>query len=286
MVLKTQDEENKSTLYVPDVARITRIEKLSSTEKVFKIVFDDEEKRNNFSFKPGQFVELTVFGLGEAPFSIVSNPSNRDFFKLCVRDTGSVSGALHRMEEGSKVGIRGPFGNGYFPYQKMKNHNVLLIAGGLGIAPLMSLIKYILHYREEYKRILIIYGAVNPKSILFKNEIQYWNNRGDISICMSVDNPDDKWTGEIGVCTKLIPRVNFPAEDTYAVVCGPPIMYKYVIKELEEKKFLPEQIFLSLERRMECGVGKCNHCHIGDKVVCVDGPVFSLWEIENLKEAI
>jgi sulfhydrogenase subunit gamma (sulfur reductase) len=239
MVLKTQDEENKSTLYVPDVARITRIEKLSSTEKVFKIVFDDEEKRNNFSFKPGQFVELTVFGLGEAPFSIVSNPSNRDFFKLCVRDTGSVSGALHRMEEGSKVGIRGPFGNGYFPYQKMKNHNVLLIAGGLGIAPLMSLIKYILHYREEYKRILIIYGAVNPKSILFKNEIQYWNNRGDISICMS-----------------------------------------------EEKKFLPEQIFLSLERRMECGVGKCNHCHIGDKVVCIDGPVFSLWEIENLKEAI
>jgi len=286
MVLKTQDEENKSTLYVPDVARITRIEKLSSTEKVFKIVFDDEEKRNNFSFKPGQFVELTVFGLGEAPFSIVSNPSNRDFFKLCVRDAGNVSGALHRMEEGSKVGIRGPFGNGYFPYQKMKNHNVLLIAGGLGIAPLMSLIKYILHYREEYKRILIIYGAVNPKSILFKYEIQYWNNRGDISICMSVDNPDDKWTGEIGACTKLIPRVNFPAEDTYAVVCGPPIMYKYVIKELEEKKFLPEQIFLSLERRMECGVGKCNHCHIGDKVVCVDGPVFSLWEIENLKEAI
>jgi len=168
----------------------------------------------------------------------------------------------------------------------MKNHNVLLIAGGLGIAPLMSLIRYILHYREEYKRILIIYGAVDPKSILFKHEIQYWNNRGDISICMSVDNPDDKWTGEIGACTKLIPRVNFPAEDTYAVVCGPPIMYKYVIKELEEKKFLPEQIFLSLERRMECGVGKCNHCHIGDKVVCVDGPVFSLWEIENLKEAI
>jgi sulfhydrogenase subunit gamma (sulfur reductase) len=114
MVLKTQDDENKSTLYVPDVARITRIEKLSSTEKVFKIVFDDEEKRNNFSFKPGQFVELTVFGLGEAPFSIVSNPSNRDFFKLCIRDAGSVSGALHRMEEGSKVGIRGPFGNGYF----------------------------------------------------------------------------------------------------------------------------------------------------------------------------
>lgn len=286
MVLKTQGEDNKKTLYVPDVARITRIEKLSPTEKVFKIVFDDEEKRNNFSFKPGQFVELTIFGLGEAPFSIVSNPSNKDFFKLCIRNTGSVSGALHRMEEGSRVGIRGPFGKGHFPYEKMKNHNILLIAGGLGIAPLMSLIRYILHYREEYKEIMVIYGAVNPRSILFKNEIQYWSNRGDISICMSVDNPDDKWTGEIGVCTGLIPRVNFPPDDTYAVVCGPPVMYKYVIIELEKKKIKPENIYLSLERRMECGVGKCNHCLVGNKLACVDGPVFNLWEIRNLKEAI
>jgi sulfhydrogenase subunit gamma (sulfur reductase) len=286
MVLKMQGEENENTIYVPDIARITRIEKLSPTEKVFKIVFDDEEKRKNFSFKPGQFVELTIFGLGEAPFSIVSNPTNRDFFKLCIRNAGSVSGALHRMEEGSRVGIRGPFGNGYFPYEKMKNHNVLLIAGGLGIAPLMSLIRYILHFREEYKEIMIIYGAVNPRSILFKNEIQYWSKRGDISICMSVDNPDDKWTGEIGVCTGLIPRVNFPPDDTYAVVCGPPVMYKYVIIELEKKNIKPENIYLSLERRMECGVGKCNHCLVGNKQACVDGPVFNLWEIRNLKEAI
>ncbi|MBA7584446.1 Anaerobic sulfite reductase subunit B [subsurface metagenome] len=190
------------------------------------------------------------------------------------------------MVEGTKIGIRGPFGNGYFPYQKMKNHNVLLIAGGLGIAPLMSLIRYILHYREDYKEIMVVYGAVNPGSILFKNEIQYWSNRGDISLCLSVDNPDNKWTGEIGVCTKLIPGVDFPSNDTYIAVCGPPIMYRYVIYELEKKKFKPENIYLSLERRMECGVGKCNHCHIGDKLVCVDGPVFNLWEIRNLKEAL
>jgi sulfhydrogenase subunit gamma (sulfur reductase) len=286
MVLEAQANKNKSTIYVPDVARITRIEEISPTEKVFKIVFDDEEKRNSFSFKPGQFIELTVFGLGEAPFSIVSNPTNRDFFKLCIRNTGSISGALHGMVEGTRIGIRGPFGNGYFPYQKMKNHNVLLVAGGLGLAPLMSLIRYILHFREDYKEIMVVYGAVNPKSILFKNEIQYWSNRGDILLCLSVDNPDDKWTGEIGVCTKLIPRVNFTPDDTYAVVCGPPIMYRYVIYELEKKKFKPENIYLSLERRMECGVGKCNHCHVGDKLTCVDGPVFNLWEIRNLKEAI
>lgn len=286
MVLGVQEEESKSTIYVPDIAKIRRIKQISSTEKVFRIVLDDEEKQNNFKFKPGQFVELTIFGLGEAPFSIASNPNNHEFFELCIRNVGSVSGALHRMEEGAKVGIRGPFGNGYFPYDKMKNHNVLLIAGGLGLAPLMSLIKYILNYREDYKEIMIVYGAVNPESILFKNDIQYWSNRKDISICISVDNPDDKWTGEIGVCTKLIPRVNFPPEDTYAVVCGPPVMYKYVVYELEKKKFKPENIYLSLERRMECGVGKCNHCHIGNKLACIDGPVFSLWEINNLKEAI
>lgn len=278
--------DSKNTIYTPDVARITRIERLSPTEKVFKIVFDDEEIKNKFEFKPGQFVELTLFGLGEAPFSIISNPKNRDFFKLCIRDVGGVSRALHNMEEGEKVGIRGPFGNGYFPYEKMKNQNVLLIAGGLGLAPLMSLIRYILHYREDYKEIMVIYGAVNPESILFKNEIQYWSNRGDISLCLSVDNPDDKWTGEIGICTKLIPRVIFPPDDTYVAVAGPPGMYKYVVYELEKKKYKPENIFLSLERRMECGVGKCNHCHVGNKQVCVDGPVFSLWEIRNLKEAI
>lgn len=278
--------DSKNTIYTPDVARITRIEWLSPTEKVFKIVFDDEEIKNKFEFKPGQFVELTVFGLGEAPFSIISNPKNRDFLKLCIRDVGGVSRALHNMEEGEKVGIRGPFGNGYFPYEKMKNQNVLLIAGGLGLAPLMSLIRYILHYREDYKEIMVIYGAVDPESILFKNEIQYWSNRGDISLCLSVDNPDDKWTGEIGICTKLIPRVIFPPDNTYVAVAGPPAMYKYVVYELEKKKYKPENIFLSLERRMECGVGKCNHCHVGNKLVCVDGPVFSLWEIRNLKEAI
>ncbi|MEA2015184.1 MAG: FAD/NAD(P)-binding protein [Actinomycetota bacterium] len=278
-------KKNKN-IYVPEIAVINRIQKISPTEKIFDIAFDNKKKQDDFNYKPGQFVELTVLGLGEAPFSIASSPDNKDFFQLCVRDMGNVSGALHRMQEGFKVGIRGPYGNGYFPYDKMKGHNVLLIAGGLGIAPLMSIIKYIVNHREDYKKIMIIYGAVNPESILFKNDIQYFDNRNDVSTCVTVDNPDDRWTGEIGVCTKLIPRVDFPVEDTYVIVCGPPIMYKYVIMELEKKQYPDDKIFLSLERRMECGVGKCNHCHIGDKLVCVDGPVFSLWEIKNLKEAV
>ncbi len=284
--IKYKDKSNKSSIYVPEIARINKIQQISPTEKIFDIVFEDDKNQNNFNFEPGQFVELTVFGLGEAPFSICSNPENKDFFQLCIRDVGNVSGALHRMKEGSKIGIRGPYGNGYFPYEKMRNHNIILIAGGLGLAPLMSLIKYILHHREDYKEVMIIYGAVNPENILFKDDIQYFSSRNDISICVTVDNPDAGWTGEVGVCTKLIPRVDFPVESTCAVVCGPPVMYKFVIIELEKKNYYPEKVFLSLERRMECGVGKCNHCHIGDKLVCVDGPVFSLWEIKNLKEAI
>lgn len=286
MVLKVEQREGKETIYVPDIARITRIESLTPTEKVFKLMFIDKENQSKFGFEPGQFVEVTVFGVGEAPFSITSNPNNKEYFQLCIRDVGNVSGALHRMKEGSRVGVRGPFGKGYFPYEKMKNNNVLIVAGGLGLVPLMSLIRYILDYREYYNKIMIIYGAVNPQSILFMNDVKYLSGRDDISVCLTVDNPDDKWTGEIGVCTKMIPRVDFTPEDTYVVVCGPPVMYKYVIMELDKKKFKPENIYLSLERKMECGVGKCNHCHIGDKLSCVDGPVFSLWEIRNLKEAI
>ena len=239
-----------------------------------------------FNFKPGQFVELTVFGLGEAPFSITSSPNNKNFFQLCIRDMGNVSKALRGMKKGAKVGIRGPFGKGYFPYEKMRNKNVIIIGGGIGLAPLMSLVRYILEDRQSYKRLVIIYGAVSPEYLLCKKDFEEWKRRDDIELFLTVDHPNEEWQGDIGVCTALIPKVTCPAAESYVVVCGPPVMYRYVIIELEKKRFKPENIFFSLERRMECGVGKCNHCHIGNKLTCVDGPVFSLWEIRNLKEAI
>lgn len=276
----------ENNIYIPDLARITRIETVTPLEKIFDISFIEEEAHKKFNFLPGQFVELTVFGVGEAPFSITSNPNNKDKFQLCIRAVGSVSKAIHSLKEGARVGIRGPFGKGTFPYKEAKGHNVLAIAGGLGLAPLMSFLTYVMDFRDQYKNLMIIYGAVNPTNILYKNEIAYWNSRDDVSVCVTVDNPDDKWTGEIGVCTKLIPRVDFKPDETYTIVCGPPVMYKYVVVELEKKNFKEDKIFLSLERRMECGVGKCNHCHIGDKLACVDGPVFSLWDVRNLKEAI
>jgi len=285
MVLELKQKSEATSIYVPEIATITKICQMSPTEKLFDIKIDNPESQKAFDFLPGQFVELTVFGLGEAPFSIPSSPNNKDYFQLCIRDVGNVSGALHRMKPGDKIGIRGPFGKGYFPFEKMRGKDVIIVAGGLGLAPVMPLIHTILEDRENYKRLVIIYGSVDPENILFKKDIEDWKKRDDIELCLTVDNPDEAWQGEVGVCTNLIPGIDC-GSDSYAVVCGPPVMYKFVVSEFEKKCIKPENIFLSLERRMECGVGKCNHCHVGNKLSCIDGPVFSLWEIRNLKEAI
>jgi 2-polyprenylphenol hydroxylase and related flavodoxin oxidoreductases len=286
MVLEMAEKTKTKPLYVPDIATITETEALTPTEKKFVIQFDDKEKRDQFAFFPGQFLEVTVFGIGEAPFSIPSSPNQKGSFELCVRNIGSVSGAMHKLQPGSKIGIRGPFGKGYFPYEKMKGNNVVIIAGGLGLAPVRSLIKLILEDRKSYKGLTLIYGCVEPGLLLYKNEVEELKKRDDIDVMLTVDRPDESWKESVGVCTNLIPGLKYLPEDTFAVICGPPIMYRFVMIELEEKHYKPENIFLDMERRMECGVGKCNHCHIGDKLCCVDGPIFSLWEIKNLKEAL
>ncbi len=285
MVLDLKQKSDITSIYVPEIATITKTRQMSPTEKLFDIKIDNPESQKSFDFLPGQFVELTVFGLGEAPFSIPSSPNNKDYFQLCIRDTGNVSGALHRMQTGDRIGIRGPFGKGYFPYDRMQGKDIIIVAGGLGLAPVMSLIHTILEDRENYKRLVIIYGSIDPENILFKKDIEDWKTRDDIELSITVDNPDQSWQGEVGVCTNLIPGIDC-GPDSYAVVCGPPVMYKFVVSEFEKKCIKSENIFLSLERRMECGVGKCNHCHVGNKLSCIDGPVFSLWEIRNLKEAI
>jgi sulfhydrogenase subunit gamma (sulfur reductase) len=285
MVLDLKQKSETTSIYVPEIATIIKIEQMSPTEKLFDIKLDNPESQKAFDFLPGQFVELTVFGLGEAPFSIPSSPNNKDYFQLCIRDIGNVSGAIHRMKTGDKIGIRGPFGKGYFPFEKMKGKDIIIVAGGLGLAPVMPLIHTILEDRENYKRLVIIYGSIDPENILFKKDIEDWKKRDDVEVCLTVDKPDQSWQGEVGVCTNLIPGIDC-GPDSYAVVCGPPVMYKFVVTEFEKKCIKPENIFLSLERRMECGVGKCNHCHVGNKLSCIDGPVFSLWEIRNLKEAI
>jgi sulfite reductase subunit B len=275
----------KQNQYLPDIATITRKQKLTETEKLFEIRFNNEVIGNSFNFKPGQFVEVTVFSVGEAPVSICSSPTKKGFFQLCIRNVGNLTNTIHKMQEGSIIGIRGPYGNG-FPVEAMIGNDLLFIAGGIGLAPLRSLINYTLDERTKFKNVTILYGSKNPGEILFESDIKWWQERDDIDLKVTVDNPNNHWDGEVGVVTKFIPDIEIHPTNTYAIICGPPIMYKFVVKELLKKRFMKENIFVSLERLMKCGIGKCGHCGVGYKYTCIDGPVFNYWDVLNLQEAI
>jgi sulfite reductase subunit B len=271
--------------YLPNIAVITRKQTLTDTERLFEIRFNDETVRNSFKFRPGQFVEVSVFSIGEAPISICSSPTKQGFFQLCVRNVGNVTNAMHDLPEGSIIGIRGPYGNG-FPVEQMVGNDLLFVAGGIGLAPLRSLINYTIDERQKFRNVTILYGTKSPKELLFEPDIRWWQEREDLDLRVTVDNPDDKWTGEVGVVTKFIPDLDIHPGQTYAVICGPPVMYKFVVKELLKKKYMKENIYVSLERLMKCGIGKCGHCGVGYKYTCLDGPVFNYWDVLNLQEAI
>jgi NAD(P)H-flavin reductase len=271
--------------YRPWPARITSIVDLTEKEKLFELRLIDEDVRSAFQFDAGQFVELSIFGVGEAPISISSAPSKQGFIELCVRKAGDVTGALHAKQCGDIVGLRGPFGRG-FPYEQMKGHDVLLVAGGLGIAPLKSLINHIHDERHDFGRVTILLGAKNPGEILFRKQFDMWKHREDFDLIMTVDQPDESWDGEVGLVTRLFDRLDIDPTNTFGAICGPPVMYKYVIEEMRGKSMDADRIYVSFERRMKCGIGKCGHCGVGHQYACIDGPVFNYWEAMNLQEAI
>ncbi|MCH4183957.1 MAG: FAD/NAD(P)-binding protein [Eggerthellaceae bacterium] len=268
--------------YRPWSARITSIEQLTPTEKLFEFRFTDERICEAFHHEPGQFVELSVFGVGEAPISISSSPSKHGFFELCVRRAGAVTRALHDMQCGDLVGIRGPFGHG-FPFEKMKGHDVICVAGGLGIAPLRSLINNIHDERSSFGKVTIIYGSRTPKEVMFREQFEMWQHRLDFDLYLTVDHPDDTWDGHVGVVTKPIAELDIDASNTFGAICGPPVMYRFVIDELRKKHISYDHIYVSFERNMKCGMGKCGHCQIGHQYVCSDGPVFNYWEAKNIQ---
>ncbi len=271
--------------YRPWPARITSIRDLTDTEKLFELRLIDESVRDAFQFAAGQFVEVSIFGVGEAPISISSAPSKGGFIELCVRNAGDVTSALHQKQCGDIVGLRGPFGRG-FPFDVMKGHDVLLVAGGLGIAPLKSLINHIHDERHDFGRVTILLGAKNPGEILFRKQFDMWKHREDFDLIMTVDQPDDTWDGEVGLVTKLFDTLDIDPDNTFGAICGPPVMYRFVIDEMRKKKMNVDHIYVSFERRMKCGIGKCGHCGVGHQYACVDGPVFNYWEAMNLQEAI
>ena len=274
---------DKELVYVPTMARLLQVEQITELEKVFTLELPDGHSLGN---EPGQFVEVSLFGIGEAPISISSSPSRSNgTFELCVRRVGDVTNALHQMEPGAMLGIRGPFGNP-FPVAEMNGKDILFAAGGLGLAPLRSLINEVLDQRGLFGRVIILYGTKQPSEILFKDELAEWAERDDVEFHMTVDRGDEDWKGNVGVITTLFPKITVNSRATVAATCGPPIMYRFVLMELLGKGIPETQIYLSLERRMKCGVGKCGHCQINGLYCCQDGPVFRYADVKGLEEAL
>lgn len=268
--------------YLPQWAAIKRTRQETALEKYFELELPGKAPLGH---RPGQFVEVSLLGIGEAPISITSSPNKKESFELVVRDAGNVTHRLHQLKTGDKVGIRGPYGNG-FSLENFRGKDVLFVAGGIGLVPLRSLIHPVLEDRLAFGRVMIMFGARTPSDLLFKDELAEWTNRRDIDFLVTVDRPDTGWSGHIGVITMLFPKLELEAKKTAVAICGPPVMYKYVLLELMSRGIPQQQIFLSLERRMKCGLGKCGHCQINSVYVCQKGPVFSYPEVLKLEEAI
>lgn len=249
----------------------------------FTLQYLNEEDEKNFSYMPGQFAELCVFGKGEAPFGIASSPTEPGFLKFSVAKVGIVSTALHLMEEGTIVGIRGPLGN-YYPVEEFKGKNVVIIGGGFAFTTLRSLTTYMLHpdHRGNYGDLTVIYGARNPGLLLYKEELAEWEKRSDINLITTIDRPVEGWNGKVGFIPAVTEEVAPSSENAYAIICGPPVMIKFTMPVLEKLGFTPERIIMSLENRMKCGIGMCGRCNVGSKYVCKDGPVFTRAQLNEL----
>ena len=276
-------EPEAGTLYVPEIATIVRARDLTARDRVFVIELPG---RRELGQTAGQFVQVSVFGFGEVPISVCSPPEKRGAFDLCVRRVGGVTGALHALGPGDQVGIRGPFGRG-FPIESMRRLDWLIVAGGIGLAPLRSVIDSVFLNREEYGRLIVVYGTRRPADILFPDELDAWRMDPRNDILVTVDEPSDGWDGHVGVVTTLFPKVAIdPARTVVAALVGPPVMYRFVYAELKELGIPDDRMFFSLERRMKCGVGKCGNCQIEHRSVCIDGPVFSGRELSEFHESI
>jgi sulfite reductase subunit B len=285
---KNKEITDIGIIHIPRSATIKRVEKLTESEIFFEIELDDKKSLNHM---PGQFVEVSIFGIGEAPISISSGPNDSPSFELVVRRVGNVTSHLLKMKPGDKIGIRGPLGNG-FDVKSFEKKHLLLSAGGLGIAPMRSLIQYVLDKknRKNFKDIIILYGAKQPKAIIFKDEIGEWCKIPDVRCELTVDQCSESecWTGCTGLITTLYPKIQldkYDSENTIAVIIGPPVVYRYIIKCLQTLGIPDKNIYVSLERRMKCGVGKCGHCQINGIYACKEGPVFNYEKIKNLPEA-
>ena len=272
--------------YLPLPVRIEQItiETEDKNLRTFKLIFLNKEDEENFTYTPGQFCEISIAGQGEIPIGIASSPTETGFLMFTINKTGVVTRYIHNMKEGDIIGVRGPLGN-WYPWEMMEGKNVVVIGGGFAFTTLRSSIVYMLHpeNRNRFKDITVVYGARSPGLLLYREELAEWEKRDDINVHITVDATDDpNWQYNIGFVPTITEQKITTSEDSYALVCGPPIMIKFTQPVLEKVGFTPEQIIMSLEMRMKCGIGICGRCNIGDKYVCKDGPVFSLAQLNEL----
>jgi len=248
--------------------------------RTFRIVLNDEEKMRNFSFKPGQVAQLSVFGVGESTFVINSPPTQKDYLQFSVMAAGEVTQALHKLNVGDEIGVRAPLGKG-FDVEALKGYDIVFVGGGIGMAPLRTLLLYMLDNREDYGDIIVIYGARSPEDLCYSYEFDKWRD-GGINLVLTVDAEAPGWKENVGFVPTILAEVAPSAHNRMAITCGPPIMIKFVLAGLKEIGFENHQILTTLEKRMKCGIGICGRCNIGTKYVCVDGPVFSYEELTKM----
>jgi sulfhydrogenase subunit gamma (sulfur reductase) len=267
---------------VPRIVRVDEVRQETPDIRSLRLAFEDGG--SPFAFKPGQFCLLSVFGSGESAFCISSPPSWRDAIEVSVKQVGKVTSAVHDLEVGDRVGLRGPYGN-WFPYEEMVGRTIVFVGGGIGLAPLRPLIWQTLSEREKFSGIYIIYGARTVNDLVYRKDLAEWAGVTGVKVVRSVDpgGEDASWDGEVGLVPAVLEKVG-PPSDAVLVTCGPPIMIKFVILAATRMGFKPEDVVTTLEMKMKCGVGLCGRCNIGSKYVCKDGPVFTLKQIQSLPD--
>ncbi|MDL2285551.1 FAD/NAD(P)-binding protein [Desulfovibrio sp. OttesenSCG-928-F07] len=276
-----QFDLNTPNPYLPHVATVLEVITETHNIKSFRVKIDDEEVWKNFKFEPGQVGQLSLFGVGEATFVINSTPTRMDYIQFSVMRAGEVTTALHGLQPGDKVGVRAPLGN-HFPYNDLKGKNIVFIGGGIGMAPMRTLLLYMLDNRADYGDITLLYGARSPQDLAFAYDRADWLKRPDMNTVLTIDVPADGWEHKVGLIPNVLTEMAPSPENTVAITCGPPIMIKFTLQALDKLGFKDDQIMTTLEKRMKCGVGICGRCNIGDKYVCIDGPVFTYAQLRSM----
>lgn len=268
-------------LYQPFKVKIIKIEEYSKDVKLFRFkreAGDFPKNKDNLCFNPGQFVLVSLFGYGEAPFGAASSPLNNQYIDVVIRKAGNLTEALHRLEENGTAFMRGPYGNG-FPLDFIEGKDMVMVTGGCGIPPIASLVEYIAANRNKFNNVYLIYGARTPDDILMRDKLKEWESK--IKVMLTVDKPDKDWQGHVGMVSELIDDIKINPKDAVAAMCGPGPMMDALEKILRPLGISDRRIFVSMERKMQCGIGKCQHCTTGDKYVCQDGPVFYFDQIDK-----